>query len=49
MLLTYREPGLAGSWIGQLLFGDRGSTVCWNGLGTVSLWSRIVGGDFSQF
>lgn len=24
MLLTYREPGLAGSWIGQLLFGDLG-------------------------
>ncbi|NQL65416.1 GlsB/YeaQ/YmgE family stress response membrane protein [Streptococcus suis] len=24
MLQTYREPGLAGSWIGQLLFGDWG-------------------------
>ncbi len=24
MLQTYREPGLAGLWIGQLLFGDWG-------------------------
>lgn len=24
MLQTYREPGLVGSWIGQLLFGNWG-------------------------
>ena len=42
MLLTYREPGLAGSWIGQLLFGDWGPQFA----GPICLWSSIAGGDF---